>query len=200
MSKVFNMIFSIIRMSSNMVAKFSCRGISDVATIRLYRILLRQIQALPSHSFLLQTPINPRDYGRSRLLHSLKPGIICDDQTDEIKKKSLCKLFARWLLRNEMGIDDEDTGSVLVWYKDNTGQDFHEDEDHDDFDMCSWTSQAMLLSFFRSSFRAKISGLPTMEKHRFAITAVKSLQDVAGLIDQSSTSTKFGMRVVATSR
>lgn len=177
---------------------FSRRGISDVATVRLYRILLRQLQVLPSNSFLLQTPLNPQDYGRARLIHSLSPKAAGSQLANGYEIHALCKLFARWLLADENSREEE--ASILMWYKDTIGQELHNDRDHDDFDMCSWSSREILLSSLRTCFRAKKSTVHKKEKLGFAIKASLYLQNVARMQEKSTTSIKDGIRVVATSR
>jgi hypothetical protein len=158
----------------------------NVATVRLYRILFRQLRALPTETpFLLQPPLNPRDYGRARLMN-----------TPESSETGLFQLFARWY---EEENDDED---INDWYQDLVGRELaHEDYQHDgDIDTCLWTSQEAVRSAIRTAFRASHATLPTIAQQRFAIMAIQWLQDVEKMIQRSSVSTENGLRVVATSR
>jgi hypothetical protein len=160
---------------------------SNVATVRLYRILFRQLRALPTDtSFILQPPLNPRDYGRARLMST----------PDESSDTDLFQLFARWY---EEENDDED---INDWYQDLVGRELaNEDYQHDDdIDTCLWTSQEAVRSAIRTAFRASHATLPTISQQRFAIMAIQWLQDIETMIQRSSVSTENGLRVVATSR
>lgn len=165
---------------------FASTTSKNVATVRLYRILFRQLRALPTdETFILQSPLNPRDYGRARLM-----------TTPESSETDLFQLFARWY---EEENDDED---INDWYQGLVGRELaDEDYQHDDdVDTCLWTSQEDVRNAIRVAFRASHDTLPTIAQQRFAIMAIQWLQDVETMLQRSSVSVENGLRVVATSR
>mmetsp|Transcript_9356 Transcript_9356/g.10676 ORF Transcript_9356/g.10676 Transcript_9356/m.10676 type:complete len:316 (-) Transcript_9356:282-1229(-) len=170
--------------------------IPNLTSIRLYRILLRELQFLPSRSFLLQQPINPQDYGRACLFRQAS----LEEDTNNDKgingaMKNICNFFSRWLL-NDGSINNSKEEHILQWYKETVGQDVGSQDDNSG--MCLWTSRCALLSTFRHSFRSA-SDLSNTERHQFAMKAIQTLKGVTMMLERSSTSTKDGLRVVATS-
>lgn len=162
---------------------------NNVATVRLYRILMRQLQALPAQEhFMLQPPLNPRDFGRARLMTSAT-------SVPKSSPKELFKLFTKW---NQAEGDDDD--EILQWYQELAGEALEESDFHDDdLDNCLWTAHGVVLDAMRTAFRSE-SSLDTITRQRFAITAIQSLQDVESMLERSSVFAENGLRVVATSR
>ena len=175
---------------------------SNIVSIRMYRILLRQLQALPPQTpFLLQPALNPRDYGRAKLVSSL--------YFEE--NKDILKLFSRWL--NTIpggGVSSDDEGDEV--YQELVGTDAVNNDDDDDHtnpelwslvdgatDICAWTTREAVQRAVRAAFASDIA-TTVKQRHTYAFAASRFLRDVEGMLERSSVSTQDGLRVVATSR
>jgi hypothetical protein len=174
-------------------------SISNIVSIRLYRILLRQLQALPTQTpFLLQPALNPRDYGRAKLVNSL--------HFEE--SKDILKLFSRWL--NTIpgsGVSDDEGDEV---YQELVGKDAVNNDDDDTntelwslvddaTDICAWTTREAVQRAVRAAFASDIA-TNVKQRHTYAFAASRFLRDVESMLERSSVSTQDGLRVVATSR
>ena len=197
---------------------------ASMTSIRLYRILLRQLQSLPAmdhSSLLLQPPLNPRDYGRARIVN-LYPNSSSahnmEEDDNNNNKQSLLHLFSRWQTLDNKGNDDPKSERILQsWYRTVTGDDdwiptSPEDDDDDDVEdveeepsLSVWTTHRQLHEVIRFAFdSSKQLNDPELlvGYQRLAIVAIRSLQDQEFLHYRTSVSTndQHGVRVVATSR
>jgi hypothetical protein len=150
------------------------------------------LQALPQDYFLLQPPLNPRDYGRARLVPSS-----VSDKVDS--KTALFQMFTLWY--TGYGDDTQKDDQVLSWYRAMVGRDFHQDrEGHvDEFDTSLWTTRNDIKRAVQAAFRAQIH-LSSIALQRLAILAIQSLQSAETMLSRTSTTLNDGLRVVATSR
>lgn len=168
---------------------FCSRASSNAATVGLYRILLRQIRALPETPFLLQPTLRPV-YGIQTWRQSVLPL--------ETQDKSIFKLFCIW---ND-GAFKTRNDSVYDWYKDLVGNNLEDEEGwvRGNMDYCLWTSREALTNAARTAFSAPLTDLcPMATRKTLAIVAVRVLNLFERLLQQSRVSMHDGLRVVATS-
>jgi hypothetical protein len=205
----------------NKVVKFTLpMSLKNLTSLRLYRILLRQIRALPAQHIFLQPPLNPNEsYGKAEHIPNSKA---FNSTRDDI-----FRLLCSWNSHNTFGPAD----TALIgkntndpwwnWYMSLVSQssnnynsnysDYNDDDDDDDDDekneMCGWTNRDTLHQAVRFAFDfGKQLLLHDTEKEKivqyqtFAIRAIRSLEQVRHMHQLSSISIQDGLRVVATSR
>jgi hypothetical protein len=169
---------------------FCSRARSNSATVGLYRILLRQIKALPENSFLLQPTLRPI-YGIQTWRQDVLPL--------ETQDKNIFKLFCIW---ND-GAFKTRNDSVYDWYKDLVGNNLEDEVGwvRGNMDYCLWTSREALTNAARRAFSSPLTDLcPMATRKTLAIVAVRFLNMLERLLQQSRVSMHDGLRVVATSR
>jgi hypothetical protein len=183
---------------------------SSLTSLRLYRILLRQIRTLPANQILLQPPLNPDEhYGRaeyfpkSRAFHLTRNDIYrllyCwNNHPDTDDEKKNCnnpwwEWYSNWVVTNS-----KDTNDVT--------DDDHTDDYHRKDEIRGWTNRDTLYQAIRYAFEYGKQHVQDMEKSKivqyqnFAIHAIRSLEQVRQLHELSSISLQDGLCVVATSR
>lgn len=155
----------------------SIRQNSSMATIRLYRILLKQLKALPDHGeWLLQPPLHPRDYGRAKLVKTFS-----GDGGESLP--DMLQIFQSWNSETNDSGDDDDDG-------------------YDERDKCVWITTDQLKTSIQEGFRACKDGDSLIQRQRVAIEASQALikqQEMFPLLSVS-TNEENNLRVVATSR
>lgn len=187
----------------------SSRRISNIVSIRMYRILLRQLQALPAETpFLLQPALNPRDYGRAKLVNSLSL-----EEDDDI-----LRLFSRWLTTIPApNVSDDDNEDEVEVFQELAGKNAIVINDNDNNnssknklwslvdggatdDVCAWTTREVIHRAVRTAFTSDIGRINVKQRHKYGFAASRFLQDLELMLERSSVSTQNGLRVVATSR
>ena len=162
-------------------------------SVRLYRILLHQLQQLPPHkSILLQPALFSSDYGKVK--HFQDPTL---NKRDEPAVSHILRTFQQW---------NKDNSQIQTWFHSLQDATQQEQSDHQDNTLESeeehtvtcWTTRQELQDAIRYAFQHTPPGVAMQG---VAIQAVQALTEQVALWACTSTShnTTHGIRIVATS-
>ena len=195
--------------SRTMAKQFSSSSIplkkTSPVSVRLYRILLQQLQQFPPHkSILLQPALLPSDYGKMK--HFEDPTLMKirddnDNDDDSSVASHILTTFQRW---------NKDNFQIQTWFhnlpfvtKPNQLLDQQEEEDtleskEAHTDTC-WATRQELQTAIRYAFQ---HSPPGVSMQGVAIQAVQVLTEQGNIWACTSTSVDatHGIRIVATSR